>query len=220
MSKNIEKALAFIKSEFDTSDYFKAHENDKEYRFRHSMRVANIGAEIARKENLNVEALTIACLLHDVSYRHEFITNEDWKGHGRRASKMVREFLKDLDFSDAIKEDICYGVAIHVDDEADFEGERTPFALSVGDADNIDRFDVYRIYENLQYSQFSNMKHEDQLVFVEQKCERLAKLMNMELGTQTAKELWCERVSYQIDFFNRLKDQLNQGEQLTYLKGE
>ena len=29
MSKNIEKALAFIKSEFDASDYFKAHENEK-----------------------------------------------------------------------------------------------------------------------------------------------------------------------------------------------
>lgn len=216
MSKNIEKAMTYIKSEFDSSDYFKEHESDKEYRFRHSMRVANIGAEIARKENLDVEALTIACLLHDVSYRHEFVTNDDWKGHGRTASKMVREFLKDTDIEDSLKEEICYGVAIHVDDEADFEGEKSPFALSIGDADNIDRFDVYRIYENLQYSQFSGMKHEEQLVFVDQKLERLTKLMNMELGTHTAKALWCERVSYQIDFFKRLRTQLDQGDKLIF----
>ena len=36
------------------------------------------------------------------------------------------------------------GIAIHVDDEADFEGERTALALTIGDCDNIDRFDTYR----------------------------------------------------------------------------
>ena len=53
--------------------------------------------------------------------------------------------------------EICYGIAIHVEDEADFEWVRTPFSETVGDADNIDRFDAHRIYETLEYLKLSEM---------------------------------------------------------------
>ena len=50
---------------------------------------------------------------------------------------------------------MCYGIAIHIDDEADFEYERTPLAMSVGDADNIDRYDAYlRLYESLHVADY------------------------------------------------------------------
>jgi len=52
-------------------------------------------------------------------------------------------------------DEICYGIAIHVDGKSDFKGEKTPLALSIGDADNIDRFDVYRIYDGLRYHKFA-----------------------------------------------------------------
>ena len=117
-------------------------------------------------------------MLHDISYIKGFKSEEERKGHGRESAKIARPFLETLDISESKIDEICYGIAIHVDDIADFEGERTPFALSVSDAHNIDRFDVYRIYENLQFSNFSSMKHTEQLAFVNKKLKYGDKLNN------------------------------------------
>ena len=64
-----------------------------------------------------------------------------------------------------------------VDDEADFDGVRTPFALTVGDADNIDRFDAYRIHEALVDDRFLEKNLDDKSEYVE---KRLAKLNKLE----------------------------------------
>ena len=214
MSNNVEKTLIFIKEQFFKTEHFENHESDREYRFRHTLRVSNIGMEIAKKENFDVEALTIGCLLHDISYIKGFKSHEEWEGHGRESAKIARLFLETLDISKSMIDEICFGIAIHVDDKADFEGERTPFAISVGDADNIDRFDVYRIYENLQTSNFSGMKHAEQLEFVDKRLGNLNSFLEMPFGTKTATELWKTRVLYQIDFFSKLKQQLEYGDKL------
>ena len=52
-------------------------------------------------------------------------------------------------------------------DEADFEGERTPFALSVGDADNIDRYDAYRIFETLERDRFLEKSFKEKVELVD-----------------------------------------------------
>ena len=128
--------------------------------------------------------------------------------HGRRSAAIARPFLESLGLpADAVNE-ICYGIAIHVDDEADFEWERTRFCETVGDADNIDRFDVYRIYESLQWMQFSEMPLEQKKSQVDSIIEKLTKYKDMKLGTPTAKELWIQRLDYQLDFYARLKAQL------------
>lgn len=44
---------------------------------------------------------------------------------------------------------------------ADFEWERPAFCKTVGDADNIDRFDACRIYESLEYQKFSRVSLEE-----------------------------------------------------------
>lgn len=214
MSINVEKTLVFLKELFTKSEYLEEHDSDREYRFRHTLRVANIGMEVAKKENFDVEALTIGCLLHDISYIKEFKSHEEWEVHGRESAKIARPFLETLDLSKSKINEICYGIAIHVDDKADFEGERTPFALSIGDADNIDRFDVYRIYENLQTINFSSMKHTEQLEYVNKRLVNLNRLLEMPFGTETATDLWKARVAYQIDFFSKLKQQLEYGDKL------
>ena len=91
-----------------------------------------------------------------------------------------------------------------MDDEADFPGERTPFALSVGDADNIDRFDAYRIHESLHHEGFLEKSYEEKLEFVKNRLERLHQLKTMPLGTKAAEELWQERLSFYILFFQKL----------------
>ncbi len=95
-----------------------------------------------------------------------------------------------------------------MDDVADFEWERTAFAESVGDADNIDRFDAYRIYETLEYNGFSKLPLADKMERVTSTLERLSKLREMKLGTETAAKLWQQNIDYYISFYEKLRLQL------------
>ena len=202
----IAKTEAFLKETFAASTYLEANPTQRDYRLEHSYRVANIAKSIAQAEGFDVTYAVIAGLLHDIAYCEEMA---DWKNHGRRSASIARPFLESLGLpADAVNE-ICYGIAIHVDDEADFEWERTPFVETVGDADNIDRFDVYRIYETLEYNKFSEMPLESKKETVASTIEKLTRFRDMELGTQTAKKLWQQRLDYYIDFYERLRAQLD-----------
>lgn len=205
----ISKTEAYLKDTFAASTYLQANPADRDYRLEHSYRVANIAKAIAEAEGFDVTYAVIAGLLHDISYCEEMVTREDRMNHGRRSAAISRPFLESLGLpADAVNE-ICYGIAIHVDDEADFEWERTPFCETVGDADNIDRFDVYRVYESLQWMQFSEMPLEKKQIEVDSIMEKLTRYKEMKLGTETAKKLWLQRLDYQLSFYAKLKSQLN-----------
>ena len=204
----IEKAETFLKQKFDASPYLNAHGDKKAYRLEHTFRVANIGREIARKEGFDETELVVACLLHDIAYCEEF-DEAGWREHGRRSARIARPFLRELGLAEDRIDDICYGIAIHVDDEADFPGARTPFALSVGDADNIDRFDAYRIHEILCRDGFLEKNLADKTEYVGRRIARLRELLALPLGTETAEDLWRTRLNFYIDFFEKLADQLS-----------
>ena len=155
----------FLKQKFDDAVYLNEHPEDKAYRLEHTYRVANIGREIAVREGFDETEMVIACLLHDVAYCEEF-GEDGWMEHGRRSAIIARPFLKGLGIPEDRVKEICYGIAIHVDEKADFPGENTPFALSVGDADNIDRFDAYRIHETLCNDGFLTMDYDEKLEYV------------------------------------------------------
>ena len=208
MAQNISRTVDYLRQQFDQSEYMSKNPADKKYRLEHTMRVANIGRQIAKGEGLDEEALVIGCLLHDLSYVGTFTSDDDWLNHGRNAAKMARPFLETLDLSQEKVEEICYGIAIHVDDEADFPGERSPLALSIGDCDNIDRFDAYRIHETLKNRAFTDLSFDEQVEYVTNVLERLNKYIDMQMGTETATTLWKERIAFQIEFFNRLQVQL------------
>ena len=204
----ISKIEAFLKDTFAESSYLQAHPTDRDYRLEHSYRVANIAKAIAEAEGFNVTYAVIASLLHDIAYCEEMVSREDRMNHGRRSAAIARPFLESLGLpADAVNE-ICYGIAIHVDDEADFQWERTPFCETVGDADNIDRFDAYRIYETLEYLKFSEMSLVDKQEKVASTIEKLNRFKEMKLGTATAKNLWIQRLDYYIGFYEKLKAQL------------
>lgn len=209
MNTNITKAIEFLKEQFEKSEYMSKNEKSKQYRIEHTMRVANIGKEIAIKEGLDEEALVLGCILHDISYMLDFKVEEDWLNHGRNAAKIARTFLESLELKQEKIHEICFGIAIHVDDKADFPGERTPLAVSIGDCDNIDRFDVYRIYENMQNAFFGDMTYKEQFNYVQKMLDKLNKYLSMEMATKTATQMWVNKVSFQIQFFERLKLQLN-----------
>ena len=204
----ISKIEAFLKDTFAESSYLQAHPTDRDYRLEHSYRVANIAKAIAEAEGFDVTYAVIGGLLHDIAYCEEMVTREDRMNHGRRSAAIARPLLENLGLpADAVNE-ICYGIAIHVDDEADFEWERTPFCETVGDADNIDRFDAYRIYETLEYIKFSEMSLDDKREKVASTIEKLTRFKEMKLGTATAKNLWLQRLDYYIGFYEKLNVQL------------
>lgn len=203
----VRRTEAFLKEKLDGGHYLSAHPEAKAYRLEHSYRVANIGRRIALAEGFDETEMVIACLLHDVSYCEDFGEN-GWKEHGRRSAQIARPFLRELGLPQERIEDICYGIAIHVDDEADFPGRRTAFALSVGDADNIDRVDAYRIHETLCHDGFLQLPFEDKLALAEGRAARLRELEDMEMGTRAAKEIWKERISFYLAFCEKLAAQL------------
>ena len=204
--KLIEKTEAFLKQKFDSAVYLNSHLEAKAYRIEHTYRVANIGLEIARKEGFDETEMEIACLLHDISYCEDF-GEDGWIEHGRRAAQIARPFLKELGLAEDRINDICYGIAIHVDEKADFEGERTPFALTVGAADNIDRFDAYRIHELLSKDGLLGMDLFQKLEYCRKRLASLHKLIEEPMGTKTADEMWRSRLNFYISYYKKLERQ-------------
>ena len=203
----IRKTETFLKQKFDDAVCLHLQPDEKAYRLEHSYRVANIGRQIARKEGFDETEMVIAGLLHDVAYCEPF-GEDGWKDHGRRSAQIARPFLSTLGMQKDRIDDICYGIAIHVDDEAGCAGERTAFALSVGDADNIDRFDAYRIHEWLRRDGFSEKSLAEKQAYAEKRLQRLRELETFPMVTKTAEALWKARLAFCILFFEKLSDQL------------
>ncbi|HKM42768.1 MAG TPA: HD domain-containing protein [Limnochordia bacterium] len=208
MKENNKRTLDFLEEQFERSEYMAANPSDKKYRLEHTMRVANIGRQIARGEGFEENVLVVGCLLHDLSYVETFHSEDDWLNHGRRAAELARPFLETLELSSGQIDEICYGIAIHVDDQADFPGKRSPLALSIGDCDNIDRLDVYRIHETLKNRSFTDLPYGEQVDYVTSVLERLNKYKEMDLATTTGTRLWVDRIVFQIQFFEKLQAQL------------
>lgn len=206
MTDNIRKTALFVKEKFleaDGKDGF-----DGKYRYEHSLRVAAIGQLIAREEGLDEEALVLACLLHDIGYI-ECKTKEDHDVHGKFSARIAREFLSSIGFETDRIETICYGIKIHTEAEEDYERMPTPFEMSIADADNIDRFDAYRLYLNLTYFYGADgMTAEQMMEGAGSRADRYERYLNMKCGTKTGASLWKDRIGFQLEYFKRLKDQM------------
>ncbi|MBQ7729197.1 MAG: HD domain-containing protein [Spirochaetales bacterium] len=203
----VRKTEEFLKERFDSADFLNSHQEAKAYRLEHTYRVANIGRTIAEKEGFDETEMVIACLLHDVSYCEDFGEN-GWIEHGRRAAQIARPFLTSLDLAQDRVNEICFGIAIHVDEKADFPGQMTPLALTVGEADNIDRYDAYRIHEILTNDKFLDKGLDEKLEYLNKRLARLNELKLISFSTRTADEMWKTRLSFQIKFLENLQNQL------------
>lgn len=208
VTERIRKTEAFIRKELGKLSSFKDNiPRMAEYRIEHSIRVAHIAEEIAEKEGFDRECAFISGLLHDIGYSVDYESKEEYMNHGRVGARLALPFLISLGIDERMVEEICYGIAIHVDDKADFPGERTPFALSVGDADNIDRFDAFRLYESLLDAEYRDLKLPEQIEFLDNRRAKLEKLRTLSCGTETATAMWQEKIDYQLSFISRLKAQ-------------
>lgn len=200
------QALDFLRERFLSSDAMDAAA--RSYRFRHTLRVAELGRRIARAEGPSEDALVVGCLLHDLAYSEVMPDEAAWRGHGRRSAALARPFVETLALPDADREALLFGIAIHVDDVSGFPGERSPLACSIGDCDNLDRFDVYRVYEQLERVGFSTLDADAQQAFVAKAQAHLRHCENAPVSTATARALWQDRLAFQNEFYRRLSAQL------------
>ena len=213
-SNLIAKTETFLKDTFAQSSATERDASAVAYRIEHSYRVANIGRAIAQQEGFDETAMVIGCLLHDVAYCRELTTPEEQRSHGRLSARIARPFLIEMGLDREVVEDICYGIAIHVDDVADFEGKRTAFAETISDADNIDRFDAYRLYEGLLYAKFHEMTLQEKRERVNSMRKQLQSLKEYHMATPTAQQLWEDRLNYAITFYQKLDAQLQTSDTL------
>jgi len=171
---------------------------DFNYRWQHTLRVAQFGKMIAEAESADVELVVAACLFHDVAAFDQMENNRD---HGRVGAKIARPFLVEIGYTPGQVENIYYSVAAHVD----VENPETIEAKVVTDADNVDRFWAYRL---LQWC-LPDIGNYDKLAEkLRARIERLESLRaNHALCTPSGQKLFLERLDFQIGFYKAFVEQ-------------
>jgi uncharacterized protein len=174
---------------------------DFDYRWKHTLRVTQYGARIAEAEGADVEIVMAGCLLHDIS---KFDRDEYGVEHGRVSARIARPLLETLGYTPEQVSNICYSIAVHVDDQADFEHPVTLESKIVSDADNVDRFGAYRLLLQFHDAAF---KYEE---LIEKAKNRLFTLRKYRegniMGTKTGEVLFNRQLDLQINFLERLAE--------------
>jgi len=164
-----------------------------DYRWQHTLRVAQFGKVIAENEEADVERVLAACLLHDLAW---FDTNAaNCRNHGRIGAEKAKPFLEGLGYKPKSVKNICYSIASHIDEDH----PDTIEARIVSDADNVDRFGPYRI---LQWC-FSDIGDYEKLaVKLNERIQRLEQYREENpLHTLTGRQLFAEQINLQLRFF-------------------
>ena len=203
MHELFDKSINFLQAKLNSSTNI--DDVEKLYRFEHSMRVANIAKTIAKREEQDIFISTMAAILHDVG-KFDTDINAD---HGRVSADVARPFLKTLNISQKQEDDIHFCIAVHVDGKAGYDYPDIKEADTVSDADNIDRFGVYRIYQQLAWDKVETTTAAEN---VERYTERIKKLEHFRdtytLSTTTANEMLKHNVNTQVEFYKNLVNEL------------
>lgn len=214
---NIQKTELFLKEQLDGCEYYQWHPDKRARELEHAYRTAHAAGEIARKEGLDEEGLIIGALLHDVGYCRCAPKNREEQG--RISERIARPFLERLELGAERVREICYGIAIHVDGKADFPGEATPFARSIRDAEDVDRYGAYGIYVNMAYIDFLRLDSAVRKQALADRLDFIQHELGRKRGTETARRMIDERLQYQQQHYGRVLKQLKQGEGIEALRG-
>ncbi len=203
LNTRLQKISDFVRTYLSES-YQKRSDEDKlnlnrylsnsDYRWKHTLRVAQFGKVIAENEAADVELVVAACLLHDIAW---FDTNADnSREHGRIGAEKSKPILESLEYKKEQIETICYAIATHVDED----NPETLEAKILSDADNVDRFGPYRI---LQWCFADIDDYEKLAIKLGERIHRLEEYRkNNPLFTPTGQQLFAEQLNLQIRFFS------------------
>ncbi len=177
------------------------------YRYEHTLRVAAIGQAIAVQEGFDRETMALACLLHDVGYVL-CKTQEEYEHHGKLSAQVARPFLQKLGLDAGRLETVCYAIMVHTEEERDYPRPCTPLEASVADADNIDRFDALRMADTVTYYDFMKKRPREILDIAVAQIARYEQYLDLPFATHTATALWRDRLGFQLEYYRRLKAQM------------
>ncbi|MDE7352425.1 MAG: HD domain-containing protein [Acetatifactor sp.] len=178
---------------------------DMQYRYDHTLRVAEIGREIARGEGLGEEALVMACLLHDVGYP-ECGSFEELGKHPAFGAEIARQFLNKIGYDVKMAESICKAVLIH--DRFPYQGEdATALEKSVRDADDIDREDAMRLCIRA-YHDIGERPAWEISEICRKRLSETEELKKRVCGTETGKRLWLANITLREQFYQKLFEQM------------
>ena len=185
------------------------------YRYEHCLRVAHIGRVVAEAEGLDADLLELACLLHDIGKYDAQVAVD----HGRRGSQIARPILESLSLTPAAVDEICQGIAMHVDGRwnydpaspdypgADmFDSGPSILARSVGDCDNVDRYSLLRIHGTMSWARFSEKTTPEALAWIDGYLDVISSERRYECSTATAQALWMAALDDHETYFSRLAD--------------
>jgi uncharacterized protein len=80
-----------------------------DYRFNHTLNVADLAAQIARKEGADVDVVRVAALFHDISK-----LEADQDEHAAEGARVAREYLTSRgEFPQSFVEEVCSAVEEH-----------------------------------------------------------------------------------------------------------
>jgi len=108
-----------------------------EYRWEHTLRVAQWAQRLAVEEAADIRTCVVAALLHDVSH----FVSEDYGIHGIKSGEIARDFLSKKGHSESFVENVVYAVECHVAEL----NPKTLEAKILQDSDTLDRFGYVRI---------------------------------------------------------------------------
>ena len=200
---NIRAAMGYVKGRME------AELTPKQYAYRwpHTLRVADIGARIALESGLDAEALILGCLLHDIGYV-ACKAPADFDDHGRISAEIAAEFLASLPISQERRESICYGIRIHTLEAEKHPRPATVPEWSVGDADNIDRFDAWRVYLMLSWQEPEKLSPAALGALAKERAEKMAAFRRWKFATPAAQRMWEDRMAFHEEFYRRLTAQM------------
>jgi len=200
--------------------------------FSHVMRVYNLCLTIAKHENnVDLEVLKIAALLHDIARKEEVLDSSGNTDHAVLGAEIAEKILKDLGFTEDKISKIKHCIACHR-----YRGTNKPETVEAKilfDADKLDSIGAIgiarsfcwqgenkaRIYSDVPLKEYikenlvggklngkikDKSKHAANLEF-----ETKLKHIPERLYTERAKAIAKERMRFMNEFFLRLKKEIN-----------
>jgi hypothetical protein len=195
----LEKVAGFARERLEHVASQRGEPQDRlEYRWLHTLRVANWGKRLAEKEGGDLEQTIAACLLHDIAV----FDPGEWRDHGRLGARLSRPHLEELGYMPTQVDNICYAIAVHVDGAADFEHPMTVEAKIVSDADNIDRFGPYRLVE---YCLPDMQDYEKLIARLKERLPTLERYRSEQvMETRTGQEYFNQQLDLQMAVFKAM----------------
>jgi len=165
------------------------------HRWEHILRVERNALQIASNyEGVNLEALQIASILHDVDQPYD-----KKKEHARASAILARKFLSEEGAKEELTELVSKIIEEHSSEDLDLGGPKIIESKILFDADKLDGLGAVGIARAFAYKGQCGVTPEDAISWYEKKIEIAENNLQTEEGKRRAKEL----IKYTREFISR-----------------